>query len=420
MKSKFDGTGNRREIGPAGWKETYDDIDVDLCRPHPLVLGMRFEYESEALERSIRVNGQLEPCRAVRDEEDGVHLLVYIGQRRLHATQSLKSKYEKPSTIKVIIDEDDLTDEELVRRALAENIDEKGQRLPMSDLEKISYCRDLFKMYDAQQTEKILTDSGFERTTARKIATLVDKFDSEKMARLHKIESKSDFRFKIAHLDILLACETEQNFYETASLAASSQKPPEEIKALRKAARYFSKDIPWFSETFPEFVHGEEESGDNEEGVKSGSEDDAPGKDSEKEAGSESYDSNSEDFGALPEPMILARCHYCAAVNPFKIRTGSPEFIFCNLKDGGLIEQLAIGANAVLDCERECSACHKTFWLTASVLEGGKMVVETSKSRLIEPPKQEASIRKVYWDQNGGGWMSYGESSKEKHALDLS
>lgn len=129
-------------------------------------------------------------------------------------------------------------------------------------------------------------------------------------------------------------------------------------------------------------------------------------------------------MGALPEPMIIILCHYCKALNTFKLRTGSPEFIFCNLKEGGSIEQFAIGANAVFDCERECSACQKSFWVTASVLEGGKIVVETSNSRIIALPKEEASVRKVYWDQGvgmknqGGSWMLYDEAEKKKYRLD--
>lgn len=85
-KSKPAAFNEKREEGKfesENWNETYDKVDADICGPHPTVREMRFEYESEALEQSIKENGQLEPCRAVRSEEDGVHLLVYIGQRRL-------------------------------------------------------------------------------------------------------------------------------------------------------------------------------------------------------------------------------------------------------------------------------------------------------------------------------------------------
>jgi hypothetical protein len=414
-------------LGPTEWNETYDDIDVDLCSPHPSVAGMRFEYESEFLQENIKENGQLEPCRAVRSEEDGVHLLVYVGQRRLQAVRSLKVKYGAPSALKVIIDEDDISEEELVKRALAENIDENGQRLPLSDLEKVSYCRELLRKYTGQKTEKILTNAGLERNTARKIVFLVDKFDNQKLGRLHKIESKSNFRFKIAHLDLLLASEDEENLYETASLAAFSQKPPEEIKTLRQGARHFSKEIPWFGEIFPEFIledRGEvEKTGEESKAGVSHDEPDpeeTPGADSSdsSEAGPEDNNEETErQFGALPEPVIVVPCHYCKSINPFKLRTGSPEFIFCNLKEEGSIEQLAIGANAVNDCERECSACGKSFWITTSVLEGGKIVVETSRSRTTVVPKQECIARKVYWDQKGGGWMLYDEASKRKYKL---
>jgi hypothetical protein len=417
-----------REPEPTDWNETYDYIDVDLCNPYPSVAGMRFEYESEALEQNIKENGQLEPCRAVRSEEDGVHLLVYIGQRRLYAVKALKAKYGMPSTLKIIIDEDDISEEELVKRALAENIDENGQRLPLSDLEKVAYCRNLLRKYNGQKTEKILTNAGLERNTARKIIFLVDKFDNQRIERLHKIETKSNFRFKIAHLDLLLASEDEENLYETASLAAFSQKPPEEIKTLRQAARHFSKDIPWFGGIFPEFVLEDrrneiEDASDDSKGKEPRDEYDSQGtteaeSSSSPEADEDDNHRESEPrFGALPEPVIMVICHYCESINPFKLRTGSPEFIFCNLKEEGSIEQLAVGANAVFDCERECSACGKSFWITASILEDGKLVVETSGSRTIEVPKQEASVRKVYWDQREGGWMLYDEASKKKLKL---
>lgn len=422
---------DERKIEPmTDWNETYDSVDIDLCNPHPCVMGMRFEYESESLEQNIKEIGQLEPCRAVRSEEDGVHLLVYIGQRRLHAVKSLMAKYETPCTLKVIIDEDDIQEDELVKRALAENIDENGQRLPISDLEKVAYCRDLLQKYTGQKTEKILANAGLEKNTARKILFLVDKFDNEKVERLHKIEAKSNFRFKIAHLDLLLASEDEENLYETASLAAFSQKPPEEIKTLRQGARHFCKDIPWFNELFPEFtledrgeaiedVDNEQKGGESQVGDDS---DEATGSNDKNRRLEARSDDNSDEesenhFGALPEPVIMVPCLYCKSINPFKLRTGSPEFIFCNLKDEGLIEQLAIGANAVFDCERECSTCGKTFWITASLLERGKLVLETSRSRSLDVPKQEACVRKVYWNQKDGGWVLYDEASKKKFKI---
>ena len=411
------------------WNETYDKVDPDICSPHPTVHEMRFEYESDALEQSIKENGQLEPCRAVRSEEDGVHLLVYIGQRRLQAVKTLKTKYGKPSTLKVIIDEDDISEEQLIKRALAENIDENGQRFPLSDLEKVAYCKHMLGKYHGQKVEKILMDAGLERNTARRIVSLVDKFDNQKIDRLHKIEAKSNFRFKIAHLDILLDCVDEENLYETASLAAFSQKPPEEIKTLRLAANHFSKDIPWFKEIFPEFVHerrNEELSGEDQRREDRPDDFDPteiPEVKSRESLEGTSTSQNRESessFSALPEPIILISCCYCKSINPFKLRTGSPEFIFYNLKEGGTIEQSSIGANTVFDCERECAVCGKSFWVTASVLEGGKIVVETSRSRIIEVPKKEASVRKVFWEQKDeGGWMLYDESSRKKSKFNL-
>lgn len=421
------------------WNETYDDVDLDLCAPHPCVLGMRFKYDSETLEQNIRENGQLEPCRAVRSEEDGVHLLVYIGQRRLNALRALKAKYDLPSpTLKVIIDEDDLEDEEIVKRALAENVDENGQRLPLSDLEKVSYCQDLLRKYGGHSTEKILTDAGFERNKARKIISLVEKFDSQKIEKLLKIEDRSDFRFRIEHLDMLLDCEDEENFYEAASLAAFSQKPPGEIKTLRHAARRFSRDIPWFGELFPEFhtVLQDFHHDDNqdEEGKQLGNDMDEEEEKLPRERSNlqirqhhanHEYDPDESGgdkekprYGALPEPVVLILCHYCKSVNTFKLRTGSPELVFCNLKKEGLLEQLAVGANEVFDCERECPACGKPFWITLSILDGGKIVAETSKTKIIPVPKQEVAVRKVYWDRDEGGWIMYDEMSKKKFNLD--
>lgn len=404
--------GKRRYQDPTNRIETYDEVDVDLCRSHPLVHGMRFEYESERLRDSIRENGQLDPCRAVRDESDGVHLLIYTGQRRLHAIKNLKDDVGTPSTIKVIIDEYDLTDEDIVCRALAEDIDENDQRLSLSNLERVSYCRELLKKYDAQKTEKILSSSGLDRGVSRKVVSLVDKFDAKKLEQLHNIEVKSNFRFKIAHLDLLLDCDTEQNLYETASLAAFTQKPPEEIRTLRKASAYFVKNIPWFSELFPEF----QREAKAEAGGSSSIEEEKEARQS-KSNGVKSDESPAK--GALPEPMILVKCHYCDNLNPFKLRIGYPEFIFCELKAGGEMEKLALGANQVLDCERECPSCHKSFWITASLLEEGRPAVKTSRSREITPPKQDALIRRVYWNQKGiGRWMLYDESSNKSESLE--
>jgi hypothetical protein len=420
---------HRKELEPKTWTETYDEVDVDLCRPHPLVVGMRFENQSESLEQNIRENGQLVPCRAVRDENDGIHLLIYIGQRRFYAVKSLKTKFETRSTIKVIIDEDDISDEEIIKRALAENVDENGQRLPLSDLEKVSYCRNLLKIYNKEKTEKILINAGLERSTAKKIVLLVDKFDNLKVERLHKIECKSNFTFRIAHLDLLLLSEDDKNLYETASLAAFSQKPPEEIRTLGRTSGFFSKDIPWFKDIFPDFVHSEEET-DKESELKAKSEPSLVGEDLPREQGT-IQDTNSKavsnidsiqmgtdlDKGALPEPVIAVSCHYCKSLHLFKLRTGSPEFIFCNLKEGGLIEQFAIGANAVYDCERECPTCKKSFWVNTSVLDGGKIVVSTSRTKVTMEPKDDACVRRAYWDQEEEKWMLYDEVTRNKYAL---
>lgn len=405
--------GRPKEADPARWNETYDEVDVELCLPHPSMERMRFDYGCEALEKNIGENGQLEPCRAVRSDEDGVHLLVYIGQRRLHAVKKLKTKLGSPYTLKVIIDEDDLNEEELIKRALAENIEEKGQRLPLSDIEKVSYCKSLLSTYDEHSTERLLTNAGFDRSTARKILFLVDKFDNQRLERLHKIEAKSNFRFKIVHLDLLLSCEDEENLYETASLAAFSQKPPEEIKLLRPGAKHFSKDIPWFGEIFPELLSQDPSDGElvqESEKTSEAQDREAKSRRQEKET----------DLGALPEPFILIPCHHCESINPFRLRTGLPVFIFSNLRKDGSMEQLAIEANAIFDCERECSSCGKAFWITASVLEGGKMVVETANSKMLETPRREAFVRKLYWDGRQGDWMLYDEISKKKTKLESS
>jgi hypothetical protein len=404
-----------------GPPEKYESVDVDRCAPHPCVLGMRFEYDSESLEQNVKENGQLEPCRAVRSREDNYKLLVYVGQRRLNAVRALKKKFGIPSDLKVLIDLDDPPDEELVKRALAENIDDNGERLSLSDLEKISYCRSLLQKYSAPETEAILSASGLGRQASKKIILLVDKFSAQTIERLHGIETKSYFRFKFSHLDVLLASESEESLYATASLAAFSQKPPEEIKALRVGARHFVNNIPWFKDLFPAF----EKLGSSEEHLvgptmsEVGAEYDlqkprepsrAPA--SDKPAAEPEYAS------PISEPFIIVLCPHCRSPNMFKLKTCSPEFIFFNLKPDGLIEQSAMEANTIFDCERECLSCQRPFWTTASILEGGRLVVETSDARLVKVPDHEASINQVYYDQREGAWMVHDSTSKRNYKLD--
>ena len=390
-------------------QESYCLVEVESCHPHHAVVGMRFEYDSEALERNMSENGQLEPCRAVRDEQNLTQLLVYVGQRRLTAAKNLKSKFGTPSTLKLIIDEDGLSQEELVKRALAENVDERGERLSLSDLEKISYARDLMRNYDGQKTERILVKAGFDRNSAKKILSLVGKLESEQIVNLHKIECKSNFRFKIAHLDLLLGSQDLRNFYETAAVAAFSQKPPEEIKTMIVCSGYFSKDIPWFYDIFPEFVVRRVE--DEVEDGATIPVHDLPQGEGKKRI-SERVSGISE---TALEPVIVVNCHYCNSANLFKLKTGTPEFVFCNLKEGGLIEKLSSAANTVFDCERECSKCQRSFWISVSRLDG-HVVVETSSSKLVTVSGKEALMRKVYWDQTAG-WMLYDETSQEKTKL---
>ncbi len=401
------------------WTETYDEAEVDLCRPHPLVVGMRFDYDSQSLQENIKQNGQLDPCRAVRDEEDGVHLLIYVGQRRLNAVRALKLKFGSPSTIKVIIDEDDLDDKELVKRALAEGIDERGQNVLPSDLERISYCRNLLNKYDPVETQKILTTAGLERNTARMTISMVERLDQRMLERLHKIELRSSFRFRFAHLDALILCEDEENFYETASLAAFTKKPPEEIRTLRFGARYLAKEILWFKELFPEYISQKNET-DGESQQSDQLNNAEEGKEEETAAGNNSGQTKNGDdrllTTAFPESVIVVPCLYCGAPNPFKIRAEQQEFIFCTPKESGLIEKLALGAESIFDCQRECAACAKSFWITASVPEGGRLVAKTSKSKILEAPKEEAALGKMYWDR-AQKWMLYNETTRKSLPL---
>lgn len=407
MKSKLEGSPHRAKVTTGRGQESYCEWDIDQCRPHPAVIGMRFEYDSDALEQNMSDNGQLEPCRAVRDEQNLLQLLVYIGQRRLTAAKKLKSKAGVPSTLKVIIDEQGSTDEEIIKRALAENVDEHGERLSLTDLEKIAYTRSLLTTYDNQRTERLLENAGFERSTAKKIVSLVEKLDPEQAAKLHKIETKSNFRFRIAHLDLLLDSEDLSNFYSTAALAAFSQKPPEEIKALRLCSGYFSKDIPWFYEIFPEFAVRASKA--ELEDPKSQGDSSSRNEESHETTGKSEFNES------VLESVIVVNCDYCKSANLFKLKTGSPEFVFCNLKEGGLIEKSASAANAVFDCERECSVCHKNFWVTASVLERGRVAIKTSSSKIVAAAGEEAALRKVYWT---GEWMMYDEISRRKTKLD--
>jgi hypothetical protein len=403
--------------------ETYALVDPDLCSPHPLLVPMRFSFDSEALQRNIQRNGQLEPCRAIREAENGQRLIIYAGQRRLRAIKALKSKFGTPRYLKVIVDEDQPSEQELIQRSLAENNDEDEQRLAISDLEKISFCAELFKKYNAREVEGILCNSGYNRNSARKIISLADKFEREKLEKLHEIEVKSDFRFKITHLDLLLSSDSEENFYEIASLSAFSQKSPEELKMLSPAAGYFCKEIPWFSEIFPKLAQNKNETNDGPGSLPS-NEDLRITIDKELENGASPPDEpdgnpadnrRSSDVRVLPEQMIFVKCFHCRAFNIFKLRTGSAEFIFCNLEKEGHIKQLAMGANAVFDCERECSSCKRQFWVTVSVLEGGNTVISSTESRMVKAPSERVLIQKVYWD---GGWNCYNEETGNISRLD--
>jgi hypothetical protein len=342
--------------------------------------------------------------------------LIYVGQRRLNAVKALKEKFGNPSAIKVIIDEDDIDDKELVKRAVAEGIDERGQKVPPSDLERISYCRNLLNKYDPLETLKILTNAGLERGTARMNISMVERLNHGMVERLHKIELRSNFRFRFAHLDALICCEDEENFYESAALAAFTNKPLEEIRTLRVGVRYLAKEIPWFKELFPEYISQKNETGDSRSAQSDYEKQLSSQRENKEETGlvnKSDQTENSADgllVGVFPESVIVVPCLYCGAPNPFNIRVEPQEFIFCTPKESGLIEKLALGAESIFDCQRECSACAKSFWITASVPEGGKALIKTSKSKIMEVPKEEAVSGKMYWDR-AQKWMLYNETT---------
>lgn len=415
-------------------EETIRKIDTEQCELHPLVRGMRFDdsYDTAGLEESIRENGQIHPAVA-KMSPDGKRVQIIVGWRRREAINNTNHQQsdEKKLLLKVII-KNNLTDEQIIKLALAENLHEREQRRDVSTLEMITYSQKMLQMYSEKDFEEMLVLAGHEKQTAHEIIDFASRVDLGKIERLHMMEKKDnefkrlhveeknkkekDFRFELRHLDFLQQVATnngeegEKKLYQTAALIAYTRKPLAEVKPLAELSSYLASKVPWFREFFHDCVDDDIQEEDEEEPS-------LPGNVPEtKEA-------------ALPEQYIILKCHYCGLVNPLKTRGQTRTFIAVDLKGDGTVAEEPIGAFSNDYNQRRCGECGKSYWFIIAVVprEDGKqrVVAGTSEKMDSSLPDEEAVIRTLYWDskvasqRNGQwGWVSYDRSTKKKFVLE--
>ena len=233
------------------------EVPIQLCELHPLTAGMRIDIEKniDELADDIRRHEQMQPGR-VLVARDGRYQ-AYMGSRRFLACKLLFDDKGKLKTYKAFID-DDLTDEEIIERALAENATEKKGRLDIRLLEELHYFALLSRNHTSQEIQELALAGGMKKDSITKKLTLLDFLTAEDAERLYWVEEETGFRFEV---DLLLGIWQFCNGDKATFLGACSYAAKDgdwTVKGLNEdlvqGGAPEAVKIPWFAKIFPNFV----------------------------------------------------------------------------------------------------------------------------------------------------------------------
>ena len=227
------------------------ELAIGTIELHPK-LKMRTSYEEDLdeLAASIRRHGQEQPGRAVV-KADGNGYILYIGMRRYEAIERMHDgattdkDRERFGKFYAFVDSD-LTDEEMLLRALDEN--RTGPRKDLTPLEEFA----AMKQFE-------LSKSKLPAYLAR-VYTL--KVTPEQAANLQKIEQRTKFTFSLEALEYLGGLGEDATMYKTAGEMVSKRYFGRTTE-MEKATKYMDEVVgqKWFRELFPQLCPPEPQPG---------------------------------------------------------------------------------------------------------------------------------------------------------------
>ena len=374
-------------------------LPVELCEPHP-DLQTRFSYDQiDRLAEDIRVNGQLQPGRAV-EKHDGTGYFVYIGRNRLLAVRRLFEKYGQPTRYFAILD-DMLPFVELFSRSMSENLRSKS----LSVLDEMRSYDLASKLAGEKEILRASYRIGASAEEVKRMISLAGVF-GDKLKRLYDIEAKTGFSFQLGHLEVFAEASDERKLYEMAAVAAVSRFTAREVKASLRASTLSGLVdglVPWFSELFPEYG-----------GTKIAT-------------GRKPKRMHKRDGGGSPpadipykENMPFVECPHCGAQNPFELKERSTLTLYkfdraaVPKKDSATPDGFYVrGGN----CANE--KCGKEFWLVVSSVDSpvqAELRTTIGGAGGFSMPSGRPRIGSVGWDNTRQTWLfkEKGEAGTEK------
>jgi transcription elongation factor Elf1 len=313
-------------------------------------------------------NGQLNPGRVVR-REGGYY--VYIGIRRFLALKSLHESTgdQRFGVFSAYVDEN-LSELQMFIKAKAENEEERGERQRLSILEEVSGMSKI--------RESMGKLDGLDPSLKR-LASLADKFDDERLKKLYDVEKASGSRFTLAQLEGLSRVQGEKEFYTTAASTAGFRVDDVPSAERNRTAAYH---LDWFPRLFPDY---------KKEGELPGSR--IPSRVDHPEV--------KEPLEVHEEGVIVVQCPKCEGGNMLRCE-GEITLVHLSPDPEGELE--AAVAESVAKATFACSHCGETFNVFVTKLDTGGYAVATSLSDGFVEPKEELGALNLRYNHRKKAW----------------
>ncbi len=241
-------------------EQTSVGLAINTIEPHPDFL-FRFKYDDPSLQKlaeSIRQLGQIHNGRVV-PKADASGYRVYVGIRRYYAVKRLFDESGDPRFGKyyAVIDEG-LSEAQMLAKALAENMSEKGERKDLSILEEIAIFRHAEKVLTSSNVSLVLKMLNQDEEYLKRRLSLAERISEQKLRKLYEIEQASGFEFRIGHLEWLKNVPDDRQFFIQASIIADARLKPSQASVVEKLPEQAVK-VSWFPELFPDYANPQED-----------------------------------------------------------------------------------------------------------------------------------------------------------------
>lgn len=403
-------------------------LPIRLCEPHP-DLQTRLRYDQvDRLAEDIRVNGQLQPGRAV-EKPDGTGYLVYLGIGRLLAIRKLFDEYGEPRSYFALLDEG-LPFVELFSRSMSENL----KRRNLSLLEEVRSYYLASKLVSEKELVEASSRIGEGASAVKRRIALAALF-GDKLERLYDIETRAGFSFQLGHLEVLAKLDDEKAFYEMAVVIACSRFSVKEAQASVRTtslAHLVSRLAPWFAELFPQYAQKEEARGGVATAATSASKNSSPNatqggakKEGDSSRGPSSRSSGSQPEGAQPnsarsgegspptdviykEKMPFVECPYCGAQNPYELKEKSVLTLY-RFEGAAVPRKDSASPEGVYRRRCACvnATCGKELWLLVSSIDGTTMAEarKNDEDGIFSLPIAKPRVGSISWSSKRHAWL---------------